>query len=294
MMAEVFARRLPKGWVYAEIALPHDTDIHSVIIGGEGIELWDQLADTIFARAATAGIIPDHILLDHSVGLFTPDDLAALPSIVIPESGLESNFPEPGGFQQRRLAAHDLITDTYPVHPSNIIYLGTDGSVHGPRASHRFSTWGLVAAKPDGSLITTRYGRCAAQDNNVAEVTAVLQGLILAEELHRSALIVTDSVVTVSCVTNGNPLTSDSGIALQAHRLLVATDSRLEWVPGHSGYLYNDAADRIAGVARRNPSPEVAREVIDRITGEFASNLASSPTTDPREARVPEIEQVPS
>ena len=130
----------------------------------------------------------------------------------------------------------------------------TDGSCQGNPGP---GGWGVVFVR-DAGVVTERHGFDPATTNNRMELTAVIEGFLLAPADEEIALY-TDSNLVVNTVTKWAAEWEKRGwrrkegpvknldlvqrvYALSKERANV----RIEWVPGHSGYTWNERADELS------------------------------------------------
>ncbi len=130
----------------------------------------------------------------------------------------------------------------------------TDGSCQGNPGP---GGWGVVYVR-DGQVIAERHGSDPATTNNRMELTACIEGLLIAPEDERISLF-TDSNLVVNTLTKWAAGWEKRGwvrregpvknldLVQKAYALVVARPNvRIEWVPGHSGYTWNERADELS------------------------------------------------
>jgi ribonuclease HI len=121
--------------------------------------------------------------------------------------------------------------------------------------------WRLIV---DGVFHSEGSGYLPSATNNVAEITAAIEGLnaastwlsrpeILAQSPH-SVVLVSDSQLTLG-YANGSykckalHLTS---LYIQLKKVYQSVGATTRWVAGHSGDEHNEACDKLAGEARKS------------------------------------------
>lgn len=120
--------------------------------------------------------------------------------------------------------------------------------------------WGFVVVV-DGIKIKEGSGYLASATNNVAELTAAIQGLKYADAYMQAAKLTIAEVVLIS----DSQLTLGYAGGLYKCKALHLTSLFLEikaifnklnastkWIKGHSGDQYNELCDQLAGTARAN------------------------------------------
>lgn len=158
--------------------------------------------------------------------------------------------------------AHESIGKE-PTHSPAVIYAATDGSYHRRYGGGAF---GWVTD-------TGRYWYGTARVNSAleAELYAILN-LITATRTGSTLHIVLDSkdaieAVATGAVTRHQRTLPNTTLALlhhiSQHRDRVELD--LTWVKGHNGHPLNDAADRLARLARQGAMFDTPRDISDKI-----------------------------
>lgn len=124
--------------------------------------------------------------------------------------------------------------------------------------------WGAVVIAPDGSKETEHFGFIGHGTNQIAELTAAVEGLLLVPAGAKVELV-SDSQYVLKGLTEwragwerkswrnskGEPV---ANLALWK-QLFVAADARevsVRWVRGHTGDRCNERADALANVALRS------------------------------------------
>jgi ribonuclease HI len=125
------------------------------------------------------------------------------------------------------------------------------------------SGWGAVVIAPDGVTETDHYGFIGPGTNQIAELTAAIEGLTVVPE-GASVELVSDSQYVLKPLSEwragwerkgfrnskGEPV---ANLALWK-RLFALADARkvtTRWVRGHNGDVYNERADVLANTALR-------------------------------------------
>lgn len=138
--------------------------------------------------------------------------------------------------------------------------LYTDGAC-GPK-NPGYAAWGAVVLPPDGSGPLCHNGYIGEGTNQIAELTAALEGLLLIPE-GASVKLISDSQYVLKGLTEwrkgwerkgwrnaeGQPV-ANAGLW---RKLFAAYDARkvaTQWVRGHAGNQYNERADELAVAAR--------------------------------------------
>ena len=123
--------------------------------------------------------------------------------------------------------------------------------------------WGAVVIAPDGTKETEHFGFIGLGTNQIAELTAALEGLLLVPE-GEAVELVSDSQYVLKGLTEwragwerkgwrnskGEPV---ANLALWK-QLFAAADARkvsVRWVRGHNGDRCNEMADALANEALR-------------------------------------------
>jgi ribonuclease HI len=144
-----------------------------------------------------------------------------------------------------------------PVAPASADGLGpqsgifTDGSCQGNPGP---GGWGVVWVS-DGEVIAERHGFDPATTNNRMELTGVIEGLLMAPTDEPITLF-TDSNLVVNTITKWAAGWEKLGwkrregpvknldLVQRAYALSKERPNvKIEWVPGHSGYTWNERAD---------------------------------------------------
>ena len=119
--------------------------------------------------------------------------------------------------------------------------------------------WRLVV---DGTLLTEGNGYLAKATNNVAEITAAIEGLKYTESYLQLPEIQSQGPHSVSLVSDSQLVLGYANGAyackalhlttlyIQLKNIYKATGASTRWVKGHSGDEHNESCDKLAKVAR--------------------------------------------
>lgn len=130
----------------------------------------------------------------------------------------------------------------------------TDGSCQGNPGP---GGWGVVWVQ-DGDVVAERHGSDPATTNNRMELTGVIEGLLMAPTDEPITLF-TDSNLVVNTLTKWAAGWEKLGwkrregpvknldLVQRAYELSKERPNvKIEWVPGHSGYTWNERADALS------------------------------------------------
>ena len=157
---------------------------------------------------------------------------------------------------------HQTKTDTPRLRPiDRIVEAATDGSVLWGKYKGASYAW----ARADG-----RYGYNTVQTTDIlyAELTAIYK-LIIASDKGERLLVHVDSKVALRLLDEGPQIYTPSRITKLVRKIESASGKlasiRFQWVKAHQGHALNDAADRLARLARQTKGlPSSARVTIAR------------------------------
>ncbi|XKH58490.1 helix-turn-helix domain-containing protein (plasmid) [Citricoccus nitrophenolicus] len=154
-----------------------------------------------------------------------------------------------------------------PTLPSDTIVVATDGGCIGNRGADP-AGWGWYVDEANHAS-----GHLPASTNNIAELIAIHRAIEMLPD-EADLLIRADSQYAMKCLTgkalggwvdgwmargwhkaSGQPV-SNLDVIRPAYEALQAKTGRVvfEWVKGHNGDPLNEAVDRLANTAARNPS----------------------------------------
>ena len=117
--------------------------------------------------------------------------------------------------------------------------------------------WRIVA---DGSVVEDGSGYLPHATNNVAELTAAIEGLKRAEALIilngwqlAKVVLVSDSQLCLGYASDKWRCKAEHLRPLKTEltQIYNRIDADTRWVKGHSGQEHNEAVDKLAGVARK-------------------------------------------
>lgn len=190
------------------------------------------------------------------------------------------SFPDirlsPGskGSPQRTAVRESL--DALTPHPSLVVAVDASIASNGDTAG-----LGWVVAMTDGTILACGRGTLnVAQRGDIAlaELAAMRRGLAAAGTQgipapgQGTVTVLSDSRVALSTIRKVRTGAPAAGVPLasikEAERVLAEASSHpvsFEWVKGHRGHRLNDAADRLALMARRNAEFGVARKTSDQM-----------------------------
>jgi len=112
----------------------------------------------------------------------------------------------------------------------------------------------------DGSLMGGNAGSIADATNNIAELTAAIEGLgrVLRDDMRfctmgvqEPVVLVSDSEYTVGCAEGAFPPTANAILANRLCRIFKRLGATGRHVDGHSGDEFNEMCDRWAGLKRK-------------------------------------------
>jgi ribonuclease HI len=122
--------------------------------------------------------------------------------------------------------------------------------------------WGYVIVV-DGTVLESNSGGLPKATNNVAELTAALEGLKRVQALPQLAgadvTLVSDSQLTLG-FAGGNWQCKKLHLALLANNLnkiYTTLNAKTRWVRGHTGDEHNETCDKLAKAAREKLMNEV-------------------------------------
>lgn len=131
---------------------------------------------------------------------------------------------------------------------------GSSGSVAGKPVG-----WAWVIVRNETEVICCGYGGSASGTNNIAELTAAIEGmkalrqLILDKRISTAEAreLVSDSQYTLGISSGDFCPAKNIELANSANSLARELALRFRWVRGHSGNLWNERADSLAGRGKR-------------------------------------------
>ena len=131
---------------------------------------------------------------------------------------------------------------TAGVIPEGTIIVYADGACSGNPGP---AGLGVVIIDGDNRIELSEY--LGEGTNNVAELTAVLRALEEVSDLARPMVIHTDSQYTIGVVQKGWKAKANVELVAELREALEEReDTRLHYVPGHSGVILNERADALA------------------------------------------------
>lgn len=113
----------------------------------------------------------------------------------------------------------------------------------------------------DGVLLEKGSGYLAKATNNVAELTAAIEGLKKAEthiQLNgwqmAQVVLVSDSQLCLNYASNKWKCKAEHlrPLKTELHSIWSRLDAETRWVKGHAGDEFNEMCDKLAGEARKN------------------------------------------
>jgi ribonuclease HI len=121
--------------------------------------------------------------------------------------------------------------------------------------------WGAVVLAPESATVSSHHGFIGTGTNQVAELTAAIEGLRRTPHASQVTLI-SDSQYVVKGVTEwrkgwerrgwrnakGEPVANQT-LWYRLFKLVDARDVRMQWVRGHNGDKLNEQADALANAA---------------------------------------------
>lgn len=114
---------------------------------------------------------------------------------------------------------------------------------------------GLVLLDAAGTLVREAYRYLGTATNNIAELTAVE---MVYDHLPsgESVVVHTDSKYAIGVLTKGWKAKANAELVARVRAVVAARPTRMQYVPGHSGYLLNERADELAreAIATRRSS----------------------------------------
>lgn len=114
---------------------------------------------------------------------------------------------------------------------------------------------GLVLLDAAGQLVCEAYRYLGTVTNNIAELTAVemVYDHLPAGE---GVVVHTDSKYAIGVLTRGWKAKANVQLVARVRAVVAASPTRMQYVPGHSGFLLNERADELAreAIATRRSS----------------------------------------
>ncbi len=126
----------------------------------------------------------------------------------------------------------------YQPSRSCMIYLYTDGSSTGGRGVGGYG-WIVVV---DDVVVHAGYGSALATTNNLMELEAAIQGLKYLNTYFAYVLGIANGTYTAS---------KNLDETKSLRELTIKTKAITQWVRGHSGDTYNELADSLAKMGKR-------------------------------------------
>jgi len=141
---------------------------------------------------------------------------------------------------------------------ANLIHVYADGACSGNPGP---AGLGVVVLDGDSRIELSEY--LGHGTNNIAELTAILRALVETADAERPLLIHTDSSYSIGVLQKGWKAKANQELIARLREVLRGRPgTRLVYVPGHAGVLWNERADALARDAvtsRKN-----ARHVVPR------------------------------
>lgn len=155
-----------------------------------------------------------------------------------------------------------LLADAEPVRLDTPIDVYTDGGCHGNPGP---AGWGAVVVQ-SGGVVREANGYIGVQTNNIAELTAAIEGLSLTPE-GATVTLISDSQYTLNGLTSwrkgwerrgfvnaSNQPVANKEYWLKLYALADARKVQVQWVRGHTGNPYNERCDQLATAAIKSNS----------------------------------------
>lgn len=115
--------------------------------------------------------------------------------------------------------------------------------------------WAFVIVRDEAEVLACGYGGNPNTTNNVMELTGAIEGLKKAIGLYAAGLIkpeepwelVSDSQYVLGMASGEWHPTKNVELANEIAKLAKSLNVRIRWVPGHSGIVWNERCDSLAG-----------------------------------------------
>jgi ribonuclease HI len=170
-----------------------------------------------------------------------PDDTCApAEAVAKPDAAAAKSAPaRPGG--GGRITKAQAIAAGTPKAPEGAVIVYADGACSGNPGPA-----GLGVVVVDGKTRVDLSEYLGQQTNNIAELTAVLRALGEVP-VDRPVVIHTDSQYSIGVLQKGWKAKANVALVAELREALRARPlTRLVYVPGHSGVILNEAADKLA------------------------------------------------
>lgn len=137
--------------------------------------------------------------------------------------------------------------------------------------------WAFVVVRDETDVIVAGYGNDISTTNNVMELTGAIKGLEHAAislqlgEIKANELIelVSDSQYVLGIASGKWNPTKNVELAKRLTELATQLKVRLRWVKGHSGNLWNERCDSLAGKGKAEAIAKAAAEDVDPGPGQL-------------------------
>jgi ribonuclease HI len=135
-------------------------------------------------------------------------------------------------------------------HESDAVIVYADGACSGNPGPAGI---GVVLQDANGRRELSQY--LGKGTNNIAELSAILQGIAAIDDVERPVRIHTDSQYAIGVLSKGWKAKANQELVQQVKAALAKLrDVELIYVPGHSGVLLNERADALAVQAVKSES----------------------------------------
>lgn len=119
--------------------------------------------------------------------------------------------------------------------------------------------WAYVVVRDEVHVLAAQYGSDPVTTNNIMELTAAIQGLETAYALLRAGKIRSDEVVelvsdsqyVLGLAAGAYVPEKNLELAKRVRELTLLLKARTRWVKGHTGDVWNERCDSLAGRGKK-------------------------------------------